>query len=130
VKLIHLLCLVGALVVSVPYIHHESAHAAHLERGCKEAPARMEIPHRVQDFLCRPALGVYPSTSVTMRNRDGRVIDFVAMFESEEMKGNPEGWVATAVFEVKDGQRGRLLVFGTAEGWKYVARGVPEGLAL
>jgi len=124
-----ILCLICAVLVSVQYMNHESAHATHTIRGCGEYPAIMETPHWVQDYLCRPG-EQYATTAITMGTRDGKVIRFVAFFEDEEGVGDPDKWVATALFEMADGRYGRLLVFGTADGKKYVANRVPERLAL
>ncbi len=131
-RLIHVLCIVGALGVYLLYPNYEYAHATHLERGCKAPPAYMEVPHWVANYLCDyPQLG---GISVWITQEDGSRVDIVSFYTSQEAadRGDMSEYVATAVFELDlFGNRRRLLIFGTADGSKqYVAGEVVEGLAL
>jgi len=109
-------------------------HATHIERGCKAPPPVMEIPHWVSSYMCDfHAPGrQFGAVAVDMIQEDGSRVEVIAIYTTVEGVGDMDEFIATMVFEIKgNNTRGRLLLFGTADGSKkYVAHGAPAGLDL
>ncbi len=109
------------------------AHATHLERGCKEAPAHMEVPHWVQSHICTGSSGVWATkvdVGSSVSDWGHRFVSFFATREARDTQDMNQ-WTASSVWEIlPNGKTGRLLVYGTSEGRQYVAGGVVEGLDL
>ena len=58
------------------------AAATHVERGCRDAPLYMQVPHWVQAELCKPAGiedGHFYTVGIVMRGRDGNAVEMLAI---------------------------------------------------
>ncbi len=101
------------------------APATHVERGCAPAPDYMRVPHWVENELCKPVGSVDDTIyvrAIVSRDEFGP-IEYVAFYLTREAAENSEmdKWIGTAVFEIEDGRRGRMLLYGSASGRKYHA---------
>ena len=112
----HLLLIAAFLLITFP----GPAPAVHLERGCLPAPDYMEVPHWVQDELCMPEgteddkIYVY---SIVSRDDVGP-IEYLAFYLTRDAAEDQDmgKWLGTAIFEIEDGSRGRMILFRSSGG--------------
>ena len=108
-----------------------SLPATHLERGCIPAPDYMEVPHWVEEELCKPdgtEDGKVSAISIISRDEVGP-IEYLAFFPTKTAaeEQDMDKWIGTAIFEIDmNGNRGRLILFRSADNRTYFApRSIP-----
>ncbi len=108
-----LLMLVAVLLITFP----GPAPATHIDRGCRPAPVYMQVPHWVQDELCKPVGtdGSVHGISVFMRGQDGEGHEMIALYLTLEAANDQDmdKLIGVLVFAVDPdtGRRQRLLMY-------------------
>ena len=94
------------------------AAATHVERGCREAPLYMQVPHWVQDELCKPAGiedGHFYAVGIVMRGRDGNAVEMLAIYPTQEAadERDTEKLIGVLIFEIDPdtGRRQRVIEY-------------------